>query len=314
MGNPEHGNTTSITEFILLGFQTLPELQFFLFLLFLVIYIVTMAGNLLIISLVVADRRLHTPMYLFLGNLSCLETCYSSTILPKMLAGLLTGDRTISFSGCLTQLYFFGFLVGTECFLLSVMSYDRYLAICHPLHYTALMRGRAWLRLAGGSWLGGFLGNGITTLSVSQLTFCGPNAIDHFLCDFVPLIRLSCDDPQLMETLIFLLTLIFSVAPFLLTLTSYICIIATILRIPSSRGRQKAFSTCSSHLIVVTIYYGTLLIVYMFPTTDFFRDFKKVLSVAYTVLTPLVNPFIYSLRNKEVKDALRKVWKKFMFA
>nr|XP_006132738.1 olfactory receptor 11A1-like [Pelodiscus sinensis] len=311
MGNPEHGNTTSITEFILLGFQTLPELQFFLFLLFLVIYIVTMAGNLLIISLVVADRRLHTPMYLFLGNLSCLETCYSSTILPKMLAGLLTGDRTISFSGCLTQLYFFGFLVGTECFLLSVMSYDRYLAICHPLHYTALMRGRAWLRLAGGSWLGGFLGNGITTLSVSQLTFCGPNAIDHFLCDFVPLIRLSCDDPQLMETVASMLCL---VAPFLLTLTSYICIIATILRIPSSRGRQKAFSTCSSHLIVVTIYYGTLLIVYMFPTTDFFRDFKKVLSVAYTVLTPLVNPFIYSLRNKEVKDALRKVWKKFMFA
>uniref|UniRef100_K7FF99 Olfactory receptor n=1 Tax=Pelodiscus sinensis TaxID=13735 RepID=K7FF99_PELSI len=299
----EHGNTTSITEFILLGFQTLPELQFFLFLLFLVIYIVTMAGNLLIISLVVADRRLHTPMYLFLGNLSCLETCYSSTILPKMLAGLLTGDRTISFSGCLTQLYFFGFLVGTECFLLSVMSYDRYLAICHPLHYTALMRGRAWLRLAGGSWLGGFLGNGITTLSVSQLTFCGPNAIDHFLCDFVPLIRLSCDDPQLMETVASMLCL---VAPFLLTLTSYICIIATILRIPSSRGRQKAFSTCSSHLIVVTIYYGTLLIVYMFPTTDFFRDFKKVLSVAYTVLTPLVNPFIYSLRNKEVKDALRK--------
>ncbi|XP_006132737.1 olfactory receptor 5J3-like [Pelodiscus sinensis] len=313
MANRAHGNKTSITEFILLGFQTLPELQFFLFLLFLVTYIVTVAGNLLILALVVADHNLHTPMYFFLGNLSCLETCYSSIILPKMLAGLLTGVQSISFSGCLTQYYFFGSLVGTECFLLSVMSYDRYLAICHPLRYTALMRGRDWLRLAGGSWIGGFLGNGIATFSLSLLTFCGPNTIDHFLCDLDPLIRLSCNDSQMMETLVFIFILIFSLVPFLLTVTSYICIIATILRIPSTRGRQKAFSTCSSHLIVVTIYYGTLLIVYMFPTTDLLGDFQKVVSIIYTVLTPLVNPLIYSLRNKEVKDALRKVRKKFMF-
>uniref|UniRef100_A0A8C3SZ97 Olfactory receptor n=1 Tax=Chelydra serpentina TaxID=8475 RepID=A0A8C3SZ97_CHESE len=313
MVSPEQGNQTSITEFILLGFRTLPELKILLFLLFLMIYIATMAGNILIVTLVVADQHLHTPMYFFLGNLSCLETFYTSTILPRMLASLLTEDRTISFNGCFTQFFFFGSLVGTECILLSVMSYDRYLAICNPMHYAARMSGRAWLQFAGGSWLGGFLGNSITMLSISQLTFCGSNDIDHFFCDFIPLINHSCNDPQLTEILAFTLILIFSLVPFLLTLLSYIFIIATILRIPSSTGRQKAFSTCSSHLIVVTIFYGTLLTVYMFPTTKTLRDFKKVLSVVYTVLTPLVNPLIYSLRNKEVKEALRKAYRKCRF-
>ncbi|XP_044842432.1 olfactory receptor 1020-like [Mauremys mutica] len=313
MVNPEEVNQTSITEFILLGFGNFPNQQTLLFLLFLVIYITTMAGNILIVALVVTDQHLHTPMYFFLGNLSCLETCYTSTILPRMLVGLLTGDRTISFNGCVIQYYFFGSLIATECLLLSVMSYDRYLAICNPLHYAARMSGRARLQLACGSWIGGFLGNSITTLSISQLTFCGPNVIDHFFCDFIPLIKLSCNDSHLMETLAFPLSLVFLLVPFLLTLMSYVCIIFTILRIPSTTGRQKSFSTCSSHLIVVSIYYGTLLIVYMFPTTDILRDFKKVLSVVYAVLTPLVNPLIYSLRNKEVQEALRKACRKFMF-
>ncbi|XP_044841020.1 olfactory receptor 1020-like [Mauremys mutica] len=312
MANPEQGNQTSITEFILLGFGDLPEPQILLFLLFLVIYIATVTGNILIMALVGADRHLHTPMYFFLGNLSCLETCYTSTILPRMLAGPLTGDRTISFNGCVTQYYLFGSLLATECLLLSVMSYDRYLAICNPLHYAARMSGRACLQLAGGSWLGGFLGNSITTLSISQLTFCGPNGIDHFFCDFIPLVKLSCNDPHLIEMLAFILSFLFFLVPFLLTLMSYICIVTTILRIPSTTGRQKAFSTCSSHLIVVSIYYATLLIVYMFPTTDILNDFKKILSVVYAVLTPLVNPLIYSLRNKEVQEALRKACRKFM--
>uniref|UniRef100_A0A674JDI1 Olfactory receptor n=1 Tax=Terrapene triunguis TaxID=2587831 RepID=A0A674JDI1_9SAUR len=307
------GNQTSNTEFVLLGFGNLPELQLLLFLLFLVIYIATVAGNILIMVLIVDDQHLHTPMYLFLGNLSCLETCYTCTILPRMLASLLTGDRTISFNGCVTQYYFFGSLLGTECLLLSVMSYDRYLAICNPLHYAARMSSRACIQLAGGCWIGGFLCCGITTLSISHLSFCGPNGIDHFFCDLIPLVKLSCNDPHLMETLAFTLSLIFLLVPFLLTLMSYICIINTILRIPSTTGRQKAFSTCSSHLIVVSIYYGTLLIVYMFPTTNILSDFKKVLSVVYTVLTPLVNPLIYSLRNKVVQEALRKACKKFMF-
>ncbi|XP_032636646.1 olfactory receptor 11A1-like [Chelonoidis abingdonii] len=313
MVNPEQGNETSVTDFILLGFRDLPELQILLFPLFLVIYIMTVAGNILIIMLVVADQHLHTPMYFFLGNLSCLETCYSSTILPRVLAGLLTGDRTISFSGCVTQYYFFGSLAATECLLLSVMSYDRYLAICDPMHYAARMNHRSYLQLVGGSWLGGFLGNNITTLLISQLTFCGPNSIDHFFCDFIPLVKLSCNDPHLMETLAFTFSLIFLLVPFLLTLMSYICIITTIVRIPSTTGRQKAFSTCSSHLIVVSIYYATLLIVYMFPTTDILSDFKKVLSVVYTILTPLVNPLIYSLRNKVIQEALRKACRKFKF-
>ncbi|XP_067388441.1 olfactory receptor 6P1-like [Emydura macquarii macquarii] len=312
MASPEQGNQTSITEFILLGFGTLPKLQILLFLLFLVIYIITMAGNILIMVLVVTDEHLHTPMYFFLGNLSCLETCYTSTILPRLLASLLTGERTITVSGCITQYYFFCSLAGTECLLLSVMSYDRYLAIVKPLHYAARMSGSSCLQLAAGSWVGGFLVSSIATVSISQLTFCGPNGIDHFFCDFIPLVKLSCSDPQPMEILSLILALIMSLVPFLLTVMSYICIITSILRIPSSTGRQKAFSTCSSHLIVVSIYYGTLLIAYMFPTAHTLSDFKKVLSVIYTVLTPLVNPLIYTLRNKEVKGALRKACRKFM--
>ncbi|XP_024071128.2 olfactory receptor 10A4-like [Terrapene carolina triunguis] len=312
MANPEQVNQTVLTEFILLGFGNLPELQTLLFLLFLAIYIATVAGNVLIFALVVADQHLHTPMYFFLGNLSCLETCCSSTILPRVLAGVLTLDRTISFSVCLTQYYFFGSLVATECLLLSVMSYDRYLAICNPLHYAARMSGRACLQLAGGSWIGGFLCIGILTLLIRQLTFCGPNIIDHFFCDIIPLVKLSCNDPHLMETLAFTLILLFSLVPFLFILMSYVFIITTILRIPSTPGRQKAFSTCSSHRIVVSIYYSTLLIVYMFPTTYILSDFKKVLSVFYAILTPLVNALIYSLRNKEVQEALRKACRKFM--
>ncbi|KAM9119146.1 olfactory receptor 10A7-like [Pangshura tecta] len=311
--NPKKGNQTSITEFILLGFSSLPELQILLFLLFLVIYIATMAGNILIVALVVTDQHLHTPMYFFLGNLSCLETCYTSTILPSLLASLLTEGRAISFSGCITQYYFFASMVATECFLLLVMSYDRYLAIGNPLHYAAHMSVRSCLQLAGGSWTGGFLLSSLTTLLITQLTFCGPNDIDHFFCDFIPLVKISCNDPHMMEMLALTLSLIFLLVPFLLTLMSYIYIIAIILKIPSSTGRQKAFSTCSSHLIVVTIYYGSLLIAYMFPTTNKLRDFKKVLSVSYTVLTPLVNPLIYSLRNKEVREALKKASRKSMF-
>ncbi|XP_067390582.1 olfactory receptor 11A1-like [Emydura macquarii macquarii] len=313
MGNPEQGNETLITEFVLLGFGNLPELQILLFLLFLVIYITTMAGNILIMVLVVTDVLMYTPMYFFLGNLSCLETCHTSTILPRLMTSLLTGDRTISVNGCITQLYFFGSLTATECLLLSVMSYDRYLAIVKPLHYAARVSGRSFLQLAAGSWVGSFLANSITVLLISQLTFCGLNAIDHFSCDLIPLVKLSCNDPQQVETLSVILSFPFLLVPFLLTVRSYISIITSILRIPSTTGRQKAFSTCSSHIIVVTLYYGTLLVVYMFPTAHMLRDFKTVLSVVYTVLTPLVNTLIYSLRNKEVKEALRKACRKCMF-
>ncbi|XP_039353394.1 olfactory receptor 11A1-like [Mauremys reevesii] len=307
MGKREGENRTSITEFILLGFGNVPELRVLLFLVFLVIYIVTVAGNILIVVLVVADQHLHTPMYFFLGNLSCLEICYSSTILPRMLASLLTGDRIISVRGCIVQLYLFGSLVGAECCLLAVMSYDRYLAICKPLHYSTIMKGSFCLQLSAGSWILASMASALLVCLVSQLIFCGPNEIDHFFCDFTPMIKLSCNDTNLVTLVSFILCSTDVLFPFLLTVTSYISIIITILRIPSTTRRKKAFSTCSSHLMVVTIFYGTLIIVYMLPDVAALRDLNKGLSVFYTVLTPLANPLIYSLRNREVKEAMRKV-------
>ncbi|XP_044840256.1 olfactory receptor 10A7-like [Mauremys mutica] len=245
-------------------------------------------------------------MYFFLGNLSCLEICYTSTILPRMLASFLTGNKTISVVGCITQYYFVGFLAGTECYLLAVMSYDRYLAICKPLHYATLMNGSFCLQLAAGSWISALLASSTVILMMLQLTFCGPNEIDHFFCEFTQIINLCRNDIYQMELLITILSALFTLPPFALTGTSYVCIISTILRIPSTTRRQKAFSTCSSHLIVVTIFYGTLIIVYLLPKNNTLRDLNKVFSVFYTILTPIANPFIYSLRNKEVKEALRK--------
>ncbi|XP_062994262.1 olfactory receptor 2AP1-like [Elgaria multicarinata webbii] len=303
-------NQTMITEFILLGFAGGRDVQLLLLLLFLVIYIVTISGNLLIILLVVFDQHLHTPMYYFLGNLSCLETIYSSAILPRMLYSLLTGDRSISFVSCVTQFYTFGILVTTECFLLAAMSFDRYLAICKPLHYATYMNDRLCFQLAAASWVGGCLAITITTSLISQLVFCGMNEIDHFFCDFGPLINLSCSDTRIIDILVFLLSSLCALPPFLLTLVSYVFIITSVLQISSTSGRQKVFSTCSSHLTVVTVFYGTLVIVYILPKTSTLRDLNKVFSLLYTILTPLVNPLIYSLRNKDVNEAVKKVTRK----
>ncbi|XP_053901542.1 olfactory receptor 6N1-like [Malaclemys terrapin pileata] len=297
MEKAEGRNQTPVTEFILLGFGNQPGLQILLFLLFLVIYVMTMAWNLLIVVLVVTDQHLHTPMYFFLGNLSCLETCYTSTILPRLLASLLSGDRTISVEGCITQLSVFVFLVTTECYLLAVMSYDRYLAICKPLHYGAFMNGRLCFQLAAGSWINGFLACTILVCLMSELIFCGPNEMDHF-CDLTPMLKLSCSDTSQITPVSYTFSFLNLVLPFLSTLTSYVCVISTIPRIPSTSGRQKAFSTCSSHLIVVTIFYGTIMIVYMLLKSSTLRALNKVFSVCYTVLTPLANPLIYSLRNR----------------
>ncbi|XP_067388313.1 olfactory receptor 2AP1-like [Emydura macquarii macquarii] len=313
MADIDWRNQTTVIEFILLGFGKLPDIQILLFLLFLVIYITTVATNTLIVVLVVTDRHLHTPMYFLLGNLSSLETCYASTILPRMLASLLTGDRTISLTACFTQYFFFAFLAATECHLLAVMSYDRYLAICKPLHYSTLMSTKLCLQLAAGSWLNGCLAITIFVLFLSQLIFCGPNKIDHFYCDIIPMLELSCSDTHLVILMDFILACEVTLLPFLLTLTSYVYIITTILRIPSATGRQRAFSTCSSHLIVVTVFYGTIMIVYLLPKQESLREMNKVFSLCYTVLTPLLNPLIYSLRNREVKEALSKAISKCGF-
>uniref|UniRef100_A0A8C3FQV3 Olfactory receptor n=1 Tax=Chrysemys picta bellii TaxID=8478 RepID=A0A8C3FQV3_CHRPI len=306
MAKASWDNKTSVTAFILLGFGDLPELQTLLFLLFLVIYIVTMAGNILIIVLVVTDQHLHTPMYYFLGNLSCLETCCSSTIVPSVLASFLAEKGvTISFSGCVTQLYIFGSQAATESFLLTVMAYDRYLAICNPLRYTALMNARVCVELASCSWLGGFLFNPVIMAWIYRLHFCGPNEIDHFFCDFMPLVKLSCSDTHLITLAAFLLSAMATLIPFLLTLISYAFIITAVVKNPSSTGRRKAFSTCTSHLTVVSTFYGALAIVYVVPTANSAVNLNKTFSLLYSLVTPLLNPLVYSLRNKDVNDALR---------
>ncbi|XP_034957554.1 olfactory receptor 6B1-like [Zootoca vivipara] len=308
--NTEEENQTAPVAFILLDFNS-EDLQTLFSILFLPIYLVTMAGNILIIVLVVLNQHLHTPMYFFLGNLSCLETCYSSTIMPRMLVSFLTGDRTISINGCFAQLYFFGYLATTECYFLAVMSYDRYLAICKPLHYVMLMNGRICIMLIAGSWISGSLFISLIIFFVSQLQFCGPNKINHFFCDLIPMIRLSCNDTNLVETTAFIISFIGTLAPFIITVTSYIFIIKSILKIPSTTGKQKAFSTCSSHLTVVACFYGSLMIVYVLPNISSLSDLKKLFSLFYTLLTPLVNPLVYSLRNKEVKEAIKKSFQMF---
>nr|XP_028558755.1 olfactory receptor 11A1-like [Podarcis muralis] len=306
MQKPAGRNETIITEFILRGFGDFHDLQILLFIVFLMIYIMTMVGNLIIVGLVVTDRHLHTPMYFFLGNLSCLETCYSSTILPRMLASLLTHNDSVSIHSCLVQFWTFGVLAGAECYLLAAMSYDRCLAICRPLHYSTHMNAKVCLLLVVGSWMSSFVMDTTVFIFVLQLTFCGHNVIQHFFCDFTPLINLACSDTRRVKLISTVLTSIATLPPFILTLASYMYIIAAILQIPSTTGRQKAFSTCSSHLIVVTIFYGTLIIVYVLPDTNELKELNKLFSVFYTILTPLVNPLIYSLRNKEVMEALRR--------
>ncbi|XP_062992637.1 olfactory receptor 1361-like [Elgaria multicarinata webbii] len=305
--NATFKNQSYITELILLGFEENQVLQIPLFLLFLLIYIVTMAGNILIILLVVTDQHLHTPMYFFLGNLSCLEICCSSNILPRMLSSFITGRKTISVSACFVQEYVFGSLGTVECYLLSVMSYDRYLAICKPLHYVTMMSDKLCLQLTVSSWISGLLLSSMTMILISKLVFCVDNEIDHYFCDTFPLIELSCSDTQILKLFVYVESSIITFPPFTLTLTSYFFIIVAIMEIPSTTGKQKAFSTCSSHLLVVTIFYGTLISIYVIPSTNRLNGFHKVFSVFYTTLTPMLNPIIYSLRNREVKDALRRL-------
>lgn len=306
----EMRNETIITEFILRGFGDLQHQELLLFVVFLIIYIMTMAGNLLIVILVVTDQNLHTPMYFFLGNLSCLETCYSSTILPRILAGLLKENQSVSVNGCIVQLWAFVFLAVTECYLLAAMSYDRYVAICRPLHYSTLMNSRLCIQLVAGSWISSFVIDTILLTFILQVTFCGRHVLEHFFCDFIPMMNLACSDVRQVKLVSAVLTSISTLPPFVLTISSYAYIITAIFGIPSTIGKRKAFSTCSSHLIVVTFFYGSLTIVYLLQDSNELRELNKAFSVFYTILTPLANPLIYSLRNKEVKDALRRATNK----
>ncbi|XP_030042867.1 olfactory receptor 5B12-like [Microcaecilia unicolor] len=300
-------NMTEMTEFIILGLSDNPRLQFPLFLVFLFIYFIILLGNVLMITLICVDPSLHTPMYFFLGNLSLTDICCSSTIIPKLLAIFLSGEKTISFAECIVQLYFFMGSTCVEIFLLTAMAYDRYAAVCHPLHYSLIMRHRVCGLLAAASWTIGFVPSGTITASVTHLSFCASKVIDHFFCELMPLLKISCTDTSGPEITLFFEAALISLPAFLVTLISYIFIISAILRIRSAEGKLKAFSTCSSHLTVVSVYYLSLFSMYLRPTSTFSLDQGKILSVLYTTITPMLNPLIYSLRNKEVKNALRKV-------
>ncbi|XP_077171838.1 olfactory receptor 6B1-like [Paroedura picta] len=306
MANEKWGNQTNIAEVYFVGFGEAQDLRIPLFCLFLLIYVYAMAGNILIIVLVISEPQLHTPMYFFLGNLSCLDSCSVCTILPKMLACFLTGDGHISLWGCITQFYSFASLTATQCYLLAMMSYDRYIAICQPLHYVCIMNTRVCIRLAIGCWISGFIGMSVFVILISHLVFCGPKFIDHFFCEITQIVKLSCSETKTIELVLTVFSSIFTLPPFIVTVASYIFIIKNIMRIPSITGKKKAFSTCSSHLMVVSIFYATLILVYVVPKTETLRALNKIFAVFYTILTPLLNPMIYSLRNREMKEALRK--------
>uniref|UniRef100_A0A8C8VFK3 Olfactory receptor n=1 Tax=Pelusios castaneus TaxID=367368 RepID=A0A8C8VFK3_9SAUR len=301
-------NQTTVLEFILLGFTDSPELQMPLFLMFLLIYIMSLVGNLGMITLIRMDSRLHTPMYFFLSHLSLVDFCYSSTITFKSLENFHVERKTISFSGCFVQMYFFIALVNTECFLLGLMAYDRYIAICKPLLYMVIMSPRLCVKMAAGAYAIPFLSSMAHTIYISTLSFCHSNVIDHFFCEIPALLKLSCSNTCLYETVMIAL------GSLLLILYSYIYIISSILRIHSAEGRRKAFSTCTSHLTAVTLFYGTGLSTYLQPTSSYSQDQNKVVSVFYTLMIPMLNPLIYSLRNKEVKDSLKRVVGKKRFS
>ena len=296
------GNQT-ITEFVLLGFCVSTERHLLLFTVFTVIYASIILGNMLIIVAVVSSQRLHTPMYFFLTNLSFLEILYTSSVVPKMLKGFLQ-EAAISVAGCLLQFFIFGSLATAECFLLAVMAYDRYLAICYPLHYPLLMGPRWCLGLVVIAWLSGFMVGVVIIALMAQLRFCGPNHIDHFYCDFMPLMNLACSDPSVAQMTTFILSVVCLTVPFGLILTSYSQIVVAVLRVPAGASRRKAFSTCSSHLAVVSTFYGSLMVLYITPSAVHSQLLTKVFALLYTVATPLFNPVIYTLRNKEVQQAL----------
>ncbi|XP_061280751.1 olfactory receptor 6F1-like [Bos javanicus] len=300
-------NQTRVTEFIFLGFSGVLYLRLALFVIFLTVYLLSLMGNTLIIFIVLTDSTLQTPMYIFLGNLSFLEIWYTTATVPKLLATCLSQVVTISVSGCITQYYFFFSLGATECILLAVMAYDRYLAICSPLRYSFLMRLQVCLQFSAGSWIGGFIAPLPPTILISYLNFCGPQKINHFFCDSDPIFKLSCSDTFLVEALGYTCSSVVILSSFLLTMSSYGNIVVTIIKLSSREARKKTFSTCASHLTVVTIYYGTIIFAYVRPPAKYNFTMGKVISVFYCVITPLVNPLVYTLRNKDVKKAFRKV-------
>lgn len=303
----EKGNTSSFEGFILVGFSDRPHLELILFVVVLTFYLLTLLGNMTVILLSALDSRLHTPMYFFLANLSFLDMCFTTGSIPQLLYNLWGPDKTISYLGCAVQLYFVLALGGVECVLLAVMAYDRYAAVCRPLRYTEVMHPRLCGQLASVAWLSGFGNSLIMAPQTLMLPRCGHRRVDHFLCEMPALIGMACVDTVSLEALAFALAIFIILAPLLLILLSYGHIARAVFGIKSAAGRRKAFSTCSSHLLVVSLFYGTIIYMYLQPASAYSQDQGKFLTLFYTIVTPGVNPLIYTLRNKDVKGAVRKV-------
>ncbi|XP_006875432.1 PREDICTED: olfactory receptor 13A1-like [Chrysochloris asiatica] len=301
-------NQTVVTEFVLQGFSETPQLQVLLFILFLILYTVALCGNSLFVTAIMFSSGLHTPMYFFLVNLSVLDVVCACTVVPKLLEILVAEKRTISYEGCMTQMFFLTWSVAAELLLFTAMAYDRYVAICQPLHYSSMMSPQVCAVLAGAVWSISVLGAGINTCLILQLTFCGPNVIDHFFCEIPPLLLLSCSSTYMNDVMTVVADIFFAVLNFLLTMVSYNFIVSTILKIRTAEGKLHAFSTCSSHLIVVTMYYSTIIYTYLNPGSNYSPEKSKIMAVLYSTVSPTLNPFIYTLRNKDVKAALQKVF------
>ncbi|KAM9764394.1 olfactory receptor 8B8-like [Dama dama] len=307
------GNGSFVTEFILLGLTNQPDLQLPLFFLFLGMYLVTVLGNLGLIILIALNSHLHTPMYFFLFNLSFIDLCYSSVFTPKMLINFLSKKNVISYMGCMTQLYFFCFFIISECYVLTSMAYDRYVAICSPLLYNAAMSPKVCSSLMFGSYLMAFSGAMAHTGCMLRLTFCDANTINHYFCDILPLLELSCTSTYIIELEVFIVGGINITVPSLTIFISYGLILTNILHISSTEGRSKAFSTCSSHIIAVSLFFGSGAFMYLKPPSAVSMDEGKISSIFYTNMIPMMNPLIYSLRNKDVKLALRKTLSRRQF-
>ncbi|XP_029424835.1 olfactory receptor 1J4-like [Nannospalax galili] len=304
------GNQSSVSEFILLGLPIQPEQQGIFFTLFLAMYLTTVLGNLLIILLIRLDSRLHTPMYFFLCHLAFSDISLSSVTIPKMLSNMQTQHLSIPYEGCISQVYFFLHFETIDNFLIGVMAYDRYVAICHPLHYMIIMREELCDLLVAGCWFFSFIHALLYTLLLSRLSFCADNTIPHFFCDLSELLKLSCSDTSLNGLLIFTEGAALTLLPLIAILGSYIFIAFTVLRVPSTKKICKVLSTCGSHLFLVFLYYGTLAIIYFFPSSNNSQVKDIIASVMYTEVTPMLNPFIYSLRNRDMKLALGMLWKR----